>query len=100
MRETDRTLEIRFPVFLVGEKTPGGSYAAIVTDDGNWFPLFNSQELAEHYVEEAGGEFMPLKVDKEALAFSFLAHPDIRGCIFNPTVDAQYVQYLDRKNFI
>ncbi|HEY1598743.1 MAG TPA: hypothetical protein VGG64_04030 [Pirellulales bacterium] len=94
--------EIRFPAFLVGAETPSGCYAVVLVDDGKWLPLFESEESAQLYLErvDADADCMPLAVDREALRISMLAHPDIRGCMFNPHLDSPWIEYIERHNFL
>jgi hypothetical protein len=100
MSEAHCTLEVKYPVFLLGAKSPGGFYATILARDGQWFPLFTTIELAERYSAQDGRGYVHVEVDKEALVFLLRTHTQFRGCIFNPTCDHQMHLYLDRRDFI
>jgi hypothetical protein len=94
--------EIRFPAFLVGAETPAGCDAVVLVDDGKWLPLFESEELAQLYLEsfDADTDRMPLAVDREALRTWMLAYPHICGCILNPSMDGPWIEYIERHNFL
>jgi hypothetical protein len=99
MTPNDRLVSIPYPVFLIAAADEG---PALITEiEGkDWFPLYGTQELAELYIEQIGGSYVPSPVDEEGLIAALRAEPGVAGFVFNSVVRATYLQFIAREDFL